>query len=271
MPELDPDVLAFYDRGEEAGRLLGGFPSGPLELERTKELILRALPDGCLRILDVGGGPGVYAAWLAELGHEVRLIDPVPLHVEQAAATDARIVAEVGDARELDADDGGYDVVLLLGPLYHLLEPDDRHLALREAERVLRPGGRLFASAISRFAALLDILVRLDRLHEPGVMGAVTDAVETGAFHGGRHGLFTNAYFHLPGELRREVVDAGFIGAEVYNIEGPGFLVGDFEQRWADPTRKQALLEAARLVEAEPEMLAAASHLLAVACRPTGS
>jgi len=44
-------------------------------------------------------------------------------------------------------------VVLMLGPLYHLTEPADRHQALREAHRVLGPGGLLAAAAISRVAS----------------------------------------------------------------------------------------------------------------------
>lgn len=265
MPELDPAIRAYYDRGAEAGRLTGGFPSGPLELERTRELILRSLPDRPLQVLDVGGGAGIHAGWLAGLGHDVQLIDPVPLHVEQALATGGGFAAEVGDARALPVADGSVDVVLLLGPLYHLLDAGDRALVLDEARRVLRPQGLLFAAAIARFAALLDMLVRLDSLHADGVMEAVAHAVRTGEFHGARHGLFTNAYFHLPDELRTEITDAGFVEPSLFNIEGPGFLVNDFEQRWVDPDRKQAMLDAARLVESEPAMLAAASHLLAVA------
>jgi len=261
---LDPDIQAFYDRGEEANRLLGGFPSGPLERERTKELIGRHLPDGDLRILDVGGGPGVYATWLTGLGHTVRLVEPVPLHVDQAA--DAGVDAELGDARRLTQADASVDVVLLLGPLYHLLESSDREQALREARRVLRPGGLLFAAAISRFAALLDMLVRLDVLDQE-LLPIVAEAVASGAFRGGRK-VFTNAYFHLPTELAREVETAGFDRAEVFSIEGPGFLVQNFEERWADPARREILLSAARLVESEPEMLAAASHLLTVAQKP---
>lgn len=261
---LDPDIRAYYDRGREADRLLGGFPSGALELERTKELIGRYLPGGQLRILDVGGGAGVYATWLAGLGHMVRLVEPVPLHVEQAR--EAGLDAEVGDARSLTEADASFDVVLLLGPLYHLLESADRELALREARRALRPGGLLFAAAISRFAALLDMLVRLDTLDQE-VLPIVAEAVQSGAFRGGQK-VFTNAYFHLPSELVRDVEAAGFDGAEVFSIEGPGFLVQNFEERWTDPARREILLASARLVESEPEMLAAASHLLAVARKP---
>ena len=81
--ELDADILEYYDRGDEQDRLTA---ANRLELLRTQELLERSLPPAPAAILDVGGGPGVYAAWLAERGYDVVLIDPVPLHVEQARA-----------------------------------------------------------------------------------------------------------------------------------------------------------------------------------------
>ncbi len=46
--------------------------------------------------------------------------------------------------------------MLLMGPLYHLTDRDHRLSALREAHRVLKPGGWLVAKAFNRFASLLD-------------------------------------------------------------------------------------------------------------------
>lgn len=264
MPQLDPNVRRYYDRGIEADRLLGGFPSGPLEFERTKEIVSRYLPPPRLRILDVGGGPGIYSAWLAARGDDVVLIDPVTIHVEQAAAADPRVRTEVGDARELKHPSGSADAVLLMGPLYHLVDRVDRMLALAEAFRVLRPGGFVFAAAINRFAALLDLLVRAGKLHEPGVFDGVRTSVETGVFRGSTSNLFTTAYFHLPAELAEEVEEAGFKDTAVFGIEGPGALQQNFSENWADPQRRAAILDAARLVESRPEMQAAAGHLLAV-------
>lgn len=262
MDALPPEIRAYYERGKEADRLAGEFPSGPLELARTQELILRHVPDGTLDVLDVGGGPGVYAGWLSGLGHTVCLVDPVPLHVAQAR--ERGIDAREGDARQLDQPAGSVDVVLLLGPLYHLVDRADRIRALQEARRVLRPGGWMFAAAISRFAALFDLLVRLDRLHEDAVFEVVADAVASGTFRGTEGGLFTTAYFHLPSELQSEAEAAGFAPAGLFNIEGPGFVVHDFPERWSDPARREALLRAARLIEQQPETLGASSHLLLV-------
>ena|SRR5436309_15336382 len=75
--ELNPEIRTFYEETPEADRL----PTGPfqLEFERTKELITERLPKPPATVIDVGGGPGTHALWLAELGYEVHLIDPVPI------------------------------------------------------------------------------------------------------------------------------------------------------------------------------------------------
>ncbi len=125
------------------------------------ELLERLLPAPPIRVLDVGGGPGSYAAPLARRGYQVHVVDPVPLHVEQArqaAGADpaASFTAALGDARELAEPDESQDAVLLFGPLYHLTGTAHCRQALAEARRVLAPGGRLLAMAVCRFASLLD-------------------------------------------------------------------------------------------------------------------
>ncbi|QKG19297.1 hypothetical protein [Actinomadura verrucosospora] len=80
---MDGEVLRYYERGEEDRRLREG--DGRLELWRTQDVLRRVLPAPPARVVDVGGGPGVHAEWLAADGHEVELVDPVPLHVERAA------------------------------------------------------------------------------------------------------------------------------------------------------------------------------------------
>src|ERR1700722_15263287 len=157
--EIDPEITAHYEQGVERDRLTTW---GRLEAARTRALLKRFLPAPPSTIFDVGGAEGAYALPLAADGHAVHLIDPLPAHVEAARRASAAqepsslASAEVGDARELPPGEGIADVVLLFGPLYHLVESDDRALALAEANRVLRPGGLLMAAAISRFASTLD-------------------------------------------------------------------------------------------------------------------
>jgi SAM-dependent methyltransferase len=264
--EIPSEVRAYYEQGREVDRLAGTAEgAGPLELARTQELILRELGPGPLDVLDVGGGPGVYAAWFAGLGHRVHLVDPVPLHVQQAREVDPRVTAEVGDARALPRSDASADVVLLMGPLYHLTERDDRLLALREARRALRDGGLLVVAAISRYAALLDLLLRLDVLHEPDVLPVAERAARTGILADSRERLFTMAYFHRAGELADEISEARFVDVRVLPVEGPGGFLPDFAERWADPARREAIMAAARIIEDDPELVGLGGHLLAIA------
>src|SRR5215211_9253937 len=138
------DLFAHY-AGKHEGQRLFRFAHNRLELLRTRELLLRQLPLPPAVVLDVGGGPGVHAAWLAGRGYRVHLVDVVPEHV-RAAAEHGLVTAEVGDARRLTQADGSVDAVLLLGPLYHLVARAERLSALAEARRVLRPGGVLLAA-----------------------------------------------------------------------------------------------------------------------------
>jgi ubiquinone/menaquinone biosynthesis C-methylase UbiE len=267
---LDRDIAAHYAEVPERQRL------GPLNLERVRtwELLGRHLPPPPAVVLDVGGAAGVYALPLAALGHQVHLVDPVAVHVEQAQHASGQqpqtplASAAVGDARRLEWPDASVDAVLLLGPLYHLTDRADRVRALAEARRVLRPGGVLAAAAISRFASTCDGLLR-GYLDEPGFEAIVEGDLRDGQHRNptGRPEWFTTAYFHLPDELAGEVAEAGLRLQAVVAVEGPAWLLPDIAKRLADPARRERVLRAIRRVETEPSLLGASAHLLAVAGR----
>jgi ubiquinone/menaquinone biosynthesis C-methylase UbiE len=267
---MDPTIRAHYELGVEQPRLAR---DSPLEWMRTRELLGRYLPAPPALVLDVGGGPGVYAGWLAGLGYTVRLIDPVPRHVAEAEALalaqpEHPFAAVLGDARQLDAPDASYDAVLLMGPLYHLVERSDRLLALREARRVVRAGGRVLAVGISRFASLLDGL-RFGWLGDPVFRAIVEQDLQTGQHRipeiERRPEWFTTAYFHRPDGLADEITAAGLAVEAVLGIEGPGWLMG--REGTDDPEQRAVLVEAARDVEQEASLLGASAHLMAVARR----
>ncbi|MEW2114566.1 methyltransferase domain-containing protein [Streptomyces sp. NPDC005474] len=263
--ELAPSVLRFYGETVNEGSRLRRSADGRLELARTKELLRRFLPPTPARVLDVGGGTGVHAEWLVKDGYEVSLVDPVPRHVEQASAV---CPASLGDARDLDAADDSYDVVQLLGPLYHLPDAGDRRKALSEARRVVKPGGLVAAAAINRYASLFEH-VTYAHLHTERMHGAVSKILRT-AVHDGDH--FTLAYFHRGEELADELREAGLSDVQVFGIEGPAWsLVKAVEQQPGDgPTDDliASAMTAARMAEPYPELLAASSHLLAVGRAP---
>ena len=270
MPDPSRErVLQYYTDADEAARLRTTWFQ--LEHERTRELIRRHLPPPPARIVDAGGGAGAYARWLASLGYEVHLIDPVPKHIEQARAASSQqpdhplASAELGDARQLPHAENSADAVLLLGPLYHLVEKEDRIACLREARRVLRPGGLLWGAGISRFASLLDSLSSGFFGH-PEFAPMLERDLEDGQHRNPTTNsiYFTDAFFHKPGELSREFLAAGFQVLEIAAIEGPGWLARDFERLWNDPVQRERLLTVIRKVEREPSILGASAHIMAI-------
>ena len=266
---FDPAIVEYYEHNPEESRLEQG--AFRLERERTRELVQRFLPPPPGTVIDVGGAAGAYALWLAELGFEVHLVDRTPRLVAEArrrstAAVRPLVSCRMGDARALDLPSATADVVLLLGPLYHLTEARDRVKALGEAARLLKPGGVLFAAAISRWASALDGLAR-ELMTDARFTGIVEQDLRSGQHRNPteRADYFTTAYFHRPDELASEIRSAGLELTAVYGIEGPGWMLPDVEARLDDPTRRGVLLQVARMLEAEPAVIGTSAHLLAVA------
>lgn len=272
MGLIPRDIEAHYRQGGELERLSNEW--GELEQLRTQAILARHLPSPPAVILDIGAGAGAYAFPLAQQGYGVHLIDPVELHLEQArsyakASGIALASIALGDARKLDLTADSADAVLLLGPLYHLVERSDRLQALREARRVLRPAGVLFAASISRFASLIDGLSR----------GFFQDAefrkiIETDLTSGQHRNLtnhpeyFTTAYFHQPEEFAAEVSEAGFADTKILAIEGPAWSTALFPRIWNDRVQRQKLLEFLSFIEGERSILGSSAHVMAVGFRP---
>jgi SAM-dependent methyltransferase len=264
-----PEVRDHYELDtSERDRLTDGV--GLLEWLRTQELLARHLPPPPAVVLDVGGATGAHAIPLAGKGYEVHLSDPVERHVAQAREASAHVrtplaSAEVGDARSLHAGDGSADVVLLFGPLYHLVERDERLAALREARRVLRPGGLLAAAVISRAASTGDGL-RYALLDEEGFEAIAERDVREGRHVVPEHRpeLFTTTYFHWPEEAVEELREAGLTEVEAFAIEGLAAWATDVGPWLADPARRERLLAAIRRVESVPSLLGASPHVLVI-------
>lgn len=267
----EDELTVFYrDAARERDRLFTR-RDGRLEHLRTLELMERHLPSTPARVLDVGGGPGTYAAWLAERGYDTHLIEPAPDLLEAAAAHAATLPTPFttarGDARQLDEPDASCDAVLLLGPLYHLPDPANRAQVLDEAIRVVRPGGVVIAAALSRScfptydaAAVRDLSSTIDERRT---------ALDTGVY---RPPLaFARAYGHRAGELADEFDRAGIVDTSIFGVEGPLWPRFSTDERGPvddDDPALQAALVVARLVESERDVIGASGHMLAIGRRP---
>ena len=270
MYQLSDEILSFYRQTQESKRLTNNV-KGQIEFVRTQEIITRYLPAPPAVVLDIGGGSGPYACWLAKAGYEVHLVDPVDLHIEQAKDASNQqsehpiASISLGDARALRFASMSADAVLLLGPLYHLIDKSERLLALSEAHRVLRKGGVMVAAGISRFASMLHSFFD-GRLRTPVHMDIVQNDLETGYHRNPTESLkyFTDAYLHRPEEFSSEVVEAGFQHQATLAVEGPTWLFKSVENYWTDPEQRAMVLDMIRKVEAEPSILGMSAHVLAI-------
>jgi hypothetical protein len=153
-----------------------------------------------------------------------------------------------------------------MGPLYHLTSQDDRIAALREAHRVLVRGGVVAVAAISRYASAIDGLVH-DLSLDP-VFAAMRDRDLSDGQHRNDTNhpyYFTTAYFHLPEDLHGELEAARFGDVTVLGVEGPGWLLSDFDARWDDPARRAEMMAVAARLEAAPSAVGVSAHLLGLA------
>jgi len=245
---------------------------GQIEYIRTQHIIRRYLKRPPALVLDIGGAAGRYSCWLAQEGYEVHLVDPVPLHVQQAQKASATqpetpiASCTPGDARQLRFADGIADAVLLMGPLYHLVEPADRNRALVEAYRVLKPGGHVFAVGISRFASSIDGLAS-GYFHDPAFREILLHDLEDGQHRNTTQNpvYFTTAFLHHPVELAAEVAQVGFQKVALLAIEGMSYLVKNLDGLWGDATLREFVLGLIGKLEQEPSLIGASPHVMCVA------
>jgi len=263
-----PEVVEYYAKFPEEARLDSG--ASRLEFERTREILAGVLPQAPARVIDVGGAAGAYSLWLAEQGYEAHLVDASARLLEVArkrSGQGARQIASLSaaDARSLPHADGFAAAVLGMGPPYHLVLATGRLSPLPEASRVLDRNGVVVVAAISRYASTLDGLARKLTL-DPRFVTIRDRDLRDGQHRNEteRVDYFTTSYFHRPDELRRELEAAAFQDVQVLGVEGPGWMLPDFDARWKDPALRRDLLDVARTLEREPTILGASAHLIGI-------
>jgi len=263
-------VETFYDEtAENEWERLGNHR---LEYAITVKALEEFLPAAPARVADVGGAAGRYAIELARRGYCVSLADLSArcLEVARGKAAEAGVALDgilQADARDLRAlPDGAFDAVLMMGPIYHLVEPCDRLQALREARRILKPGGLLFAAFLMRLNPITAAAVRCpEKL--PDLWYLEEMILETGQYRKPEEGGgFTDAWFCRLNEIPPLMEEGGFRTLEAVSCEatlnereGPLREVPDeLWERWVD-----ILYPIAK----DPTIHGDAGHLLVVAKR----
>lgn len=258
------DIDEFYSATSEEGRLQLGL--GPLEFERNKELISRYLPKKGI-IADIGGGPGIYSEWLANMGYEVHLIDPVEKHIKQASKRSAKTKKPfktiLGEAQKIDLPDNFADVVILHGPLYHLQSKAERLKALSEAKRVLKAGGIVLGFAINHSASTIAALLN-GFIHAPEILEMCKAELTTGIHSAPKNmpGVLPTAYFHRPDELKAELEEAGYTYLNTHAVEGIAWLDKNYFESRSDAKKKQAMIDLTKITENDPALLTLSPHMM---------
>ena len=263
-------VKAYYDQRvrQEWTRLDESW----LEYAVTRHFIDAVLAPGSV-VLDIGGGPGRYAFALAGAGHQVDLADLSPANIafaeEHARQTGTRLRStQVLDARDLSPlADESYDLVLNLGPLYHLLDAADRVRAVRECWRVLKAGGWGFFAFISRYAPVHFTLKTAPSEIEAlrSVMTQVRQAGQLTSM--ADSSFFTDSVFVDPADIAPFMTSCGIDEGFMFGAES---LMAQSEARLRaliEPERR-AWLEFAIAEAKTPGALYASEHIVFAARKP---
>jgi ubiquinone/menaquinone biosynthesis C-methylase UbiE len=272
---IDKDVLDSYNKGIEKNRLRTDL--GLIEFERTKEIILENIPKESSTIYDIGGGYGEYSWWLASLGHKAYLYDISEKNIEMAndLQNEYRSVKletkEVADARSINRPDNSADVILLFGPLYHIVEYKERQEALKECYRLLKPNGKLFTSAITKYVTLLWAItvygIKNDLLDEPEFMEMIKREIKDGQHIRNENSKYKGmgrSYFHLPELLEKELFEAGFKNNDIRGVIGPLWLIPDIDEKWKQKEKRENIMEIVRLLEKEKSIMGISTHILSI-------
>ena len=177
---------------------------GAIEFEINTRLLERYLPaDG--RVLDLGGGPGRYAQWLADRGYRVTLADLSPELLESALRhVSSSLVDEIteADARDLSRwQDATFDAALIMGPLYHLPNESDRARAISEVLRVVRAGGMMFFALMPVFAFVRRTIAIPDERQHLLDAAFLRTLLDDGAFMNDVPGRFTQGWGVRPQDV----------------------------------------------------------------------
>ena len=282
MRSIDKTVLADYDAGIEFGRLRSGV--GRIEFDYTKELLLKNLPKPPAVIYDIGGAYGEYSWWLASLGYEVHLFDLSEKNImmsemlrDEYPGTELAS-REVCDARSVPRKDATADAVLLMGPLYHILDREDRLTAIRESRRLLKPEGLLFAGALTPFSVLLHNITVYEpnveggkrRLEDPIFLNMVKRELTDGHHDNPGHIAYAgigSSHLHTAKELREELKLGGFEETEVNGVMGGAWLDKDLDSLWENESSREALMNTIRLLDGHEEILGLSGHLLGISVK----
>ena len=257
------DIAAYYNNDPE--RENSRLERHQLEYDLTWWYLTQYLPAQG-RILEVGAATGRYTIGLANCGYMLTAVDMSEnlLEIGRKRIADAGLEKQVnfilGDARDLSGiSEKDFDAVLLMGPLYHLVEDADRNAALKEAAEHLKQGGILFSAFISRFGIMGDLLRNLpdwienrNEVQNILAIGKNPDHIPGSGFRG---------YFANISEIRPLHEAFGLETLTVAAVE-PAISADDEGYNRLEGRQRQLWLDLLQEISTEPSIMGASRHIL---------
>ena len=259
-------IKNYYAEFNEKDRLFSD-NSGKLEFEMTKRILEKHLPKKA-KILDLGGGAGVYSFYLANLGYKVYLADLSEDLIKQAKEQNAKeenkiISCDVVNALDLSLyENEEFDVVLLFGPLYHLLEEIEREQCLKEVNRVLKKNGMVLASFIPYLSGSIAIIDRYFRHPEQVNINNLDKVFKTGKFNNLSNKGFQEGYYPSVKELESLFEKCNYKKLEIKSIRGIGYEKEDNIYNIEDKKVFNKIMDLIEETSIKPEIIEMCGHAM---------
>ena len=211
------------------------WPLGQIESVIIQDAFIRYIPQH-VHVLDLGGGVGRWTIWLAQKGCRVTLADLSPrlLEIAKTKIREYSVSDLVEEAVSVDASDlnrwpaEAFDVVVCLGPFYHITDPEARGAAAREICRVLKPGGLVFAAFMPVYSFFRRTLALKDERHHLSNLHFMEELIEKGVFMNDVAGRFNSGFGIMPDQVSPYMREFGFEQLEL--LSDSGFAASNADQ-----------------------------------------
>lgn len=253
MTELEK----YYEKFDEDHRLKTRH--GQVEFFVTmKNILSLAELSQAKKILDVGAATGAYSVPLSRQGFDVTAVELVPSNLQKLRAKHEKVKCWKGDARDLHfLDDATFDIVLMLGPLYHLHTEEDKLKALAEAARVAKNGGLIFCAYTMNEYAVTQYCFGQNKIKENLEAGQIDKSFKTVSHDGDLY-----SYVRLE-DINALQKKSGLERVKIFSPDGPADYMrrelNAMDQETFDLFKNYALE-----ISERPELLGAGSHLVDV-------
>lgn len=250
------EIEKYYNKFNEDKRLLSRH--GIVEYTVCNKYIHEVIGDKKnLKIADIGAGTGRYSIPLSEEGHEVTAIEPVKKNLSYIKMRSKKVIAKQGGALKIKEPDESFDIVILFGPLYHLITHEEKLQALNEAKRIVKKNGYIFTMYISNEYAVISYAFKEGKLRECINSGKLDSEFNTIT---DEKDLYS--YVRLE-EINRLTNEAGLTREKIIGVDGATDYIRPVINKLSEEDFKTYIEYQLKICE-RFELIGASSHIMEI-------